>query len=83
MPKLTLSADGEVIKQAKQFAAKNHTSVSAMFSRFVLTLTKEDRTPAQTGRIARKASGIIKMPKGKSQRDVLAESLMDKYGLRR
>ncbi len=83
MPKLTLSADGEVIKQAKRIAAKNHTSVSAMFSRFVRTMAQKDRPPVQTGRIARKASGIIKMPKGKSERDILAESLMDKYGLRR
>ncbi len=83
MPKLTLSADDKVIKQAKRIAAKNHTSVSAMFSRFVRTLAQKDRPPAQVGRIARKASGIIKLPKGKSEQDVLADALADKYGLRR
>lgn len=83
MPKLTLSADDKVIKQAKRIAAKNHTSVSAMFSRYVRTLAGKDRPPARASRIARKASGIIKLPKGKSERDVLADALAEKYGLRR
>jgi hypothetical protein len=38
--KLTLSADEDVIRDAKRLARRNKTSVSAMFSRFVRGMAK-------------------------------------------
>jgi hypothetical protein len=35
---------------------------------------------ARGGRIARQASGLIRLPKGRSDRDVLVDALLEKYG---
>ena len=80
MAKLTLSADPEVIEQAKRLAAERNTSVSAMFSRFIRTLANGTGSGKPVGTLARRASGVIDM-KGRDHHDVLADSLNDKYGL--
>lgn len=79
MAKLTLNADREVIDQAKRLAAERKTSVSAMFSRFIRVLAG-GRNGKPVGRLARRASGVIDL-KGRSHKDVLADSLKDKYRL--
>ena len=79
MKKLTLSAEPEVIAEAHRLAALHGTSVSAMFSRIIRLLSQCDRERRRPGRGAKKASGLIQMPEGKSERDVLDESLLDKY----
>jgi hypothetical protein len=82
MKKLTLSVDEQVIRQAKRLAKEHRTSVSAMFGRFVNSLadeaSPERRPPA--GPIARRASGVIRLPKQLSEREVLESALLDKYG---
>jgi len=83
MKKLTLSADPEVIEQAKQVAEASGTSVSALFERFIRILARGRKGKQPIGRITRKASGVIKLPRGKSERDVLAEALTDKYGMKK
>lgn len=80
MAKLTLNADAEIIEQAKRLAAENHTSVSAMFARFIRLLANGKGKKPSLGRLARRASGTIDL-KGRDHRDVLADSLADKYGL--
>ena len=79
--KLTLSATPEVIEEAKKLAAENHTSVSAMFTRFIRGMAKQKRPASRLGPVTRKLAGTVKLPKGKTDRDVLTEALMDKYGL--
>ncbi len=77
MAKLTLNADPEVIDQAKRLAAERKTSVSAMFSRFIKALARGGNGKP-IGKLARQASGVVDL-KGRSHKDVLADSLKDKY----
>ncbi len=59
MAKLTLNVDAEIIEQAKRLAAENHTSVSAMFARFIRLLANGGGSDMSIGKIAKKASGMI------------------------
>jgi hypothetical protein len=81
--RLTLSAKKEVIAKAKKLAAARGTSVSAMFSQLVLALDAPHRPADRPGPISRKLFGIVKFPKGKSDRELLTEALMEKYCGRR
>lgn len=85
MPKLTLSTDSKTIAQAKRLAAQNHTSVSAMFTRIIRGMTRQtkkaDDIPADS--LTAQLTGIIKLPKGKTERDVITDALMEKYGLKK
>lgn len=83
MPKLTLNADSKTVSMAKKLAQLNQTSVSDMFCRFIRSLAAGDKTEIQLGPLTRKMTGIIKLPRGKSDRDVLTEALMDKYGVKK
>lgn len=80
MAKLTLNADAETIEKAKRLAAERHTSVSALFSRFIRVLANGAGSDLPIGKIAKKASGMIDL-KGRDYRDVLTDSLRDKYRL--
>lgn len=80
MAKLTLNADVETIEKAKCLAAERHTSVSALFSRFIRVLANGAGSDMPIGKIAKKASGMIDL-KGRDYRDVLTDSLRDKYRL--
>ena len=80
MAKLTLNADAETIEKAKRLAAERHTSVSALFSRFIRVLANGAASDMPIGKIAKKASGMIDL-KGRDYRDVLTDSLRDKYRL--
>lgn len=81
MTKLTLSVDEAVVKQAKEIAQANGTSVSAMFSQFVRSVAAPRRRPTKIGPLTRKASGIVKLPPDKDYKELLVEALMDKYGI--
>jgi hypothetical protein len=84
MKKLTLSADHDVIRDAKKLARKNRTSVSAMFGRMIRMMAEEQsagRPPRPVGPITRKATGLISMPANKTDRHVLEEALTQKHGL--
>jgi hypothetical protein len=81
MKKLTLSADPEVIDQAKKLAEENGTSISAMFERFVRMMTGRKRAKAPLPPIARKASGLVSLPRGAADREILTDALKSKYGL--
>ncbi len=83
--KLTLSADEKVVRKARQLARKNKTSISAMFSRLVLAMSKraETKSTAELGPLTRQALGLVKLPPGKSDRELLEESLLEKYGFKK
>jgi len=83
MKRLVLSVDSSVIEQARKLAEENGTTVSAMFERFVRIRTERKRAKASLPPIARKASGLVSLPRGATDREVLADALMDKYGLDR
>jgi len=81
MPKLTLSIDEEVIDQAKRIAEKRGTSVSAMFTQFVKAIAKRpSRRNRPSGPLTRKAIGLVKLPKNKTDRALIEEALAERYG---
>ena len=81
MKKLTLTADPEVIEQARKLAKRSGTSVSSMFECFVRLLAAGQRSDRPLGPLARKASGMIRLPEGRSEREVLEDALLEKHGL--
>lgn len=80
MPKLTLSADKDVIKKAKHLAQERGTSVSAMFSQFVKSMASTDQGPRERlGPITRKAMGLVKLPPDKPYRELIEEAIIERY----
>ena len=77
--KLTLSADKELIKEAKELAEKEGTSLSSMFSRFLRAVLSGRRKQQLPGPLTRKATGLLKLPLDKSDRELLEEALAEKY----
>ncbi|MBI2192677.1 MAG: hypothetical protein HYU36_11910 [Planctomycetes bacterium] len=77
--KLTLSADKELIEAAKELAENEGTSLSSMFSRFLRAVLAGRRNQKQPGPLTRKATGLVKLPPSKSDRELLEEALADKY----
>jgi len=81
MPKLTLSAEKDVIEKAKQLADERGTSVSAMFSQFVrATSSPTESVKRPLGPITRRVAGIAKVPADKSYRELIEEAVMEKHG---
>lgn len=81
MTKLTLSMDEEVVAQAKRLAKENGRSVSAMVTQYVRAMAERNTKPIRGGHIARQALGLIHLPRDRSDRDILVDALMEKYGL--
>lgn len=81
--KLTLSADAEVIRHARGLARQHGTTISGMFARLIRAMVRQRRDGGPATPLAQRARGMISLPKGKSEADVLAEALSEKYGLRR
>ena len=82
--KLTLSADEQVIEDAKQIARELNTSVSALFSNYICSLKQRQATtlnvdslPPLTGR----ALGMVNLPREKTDREMLEDALNEKHGL--
>jgi len=82
MKKLTLNADPEVIEQAKRLAEESGTSVSALFERYIRTLARRRHGRQELGPITRQLSGVIALPRGKSDREIIADALAEKYGMK-
>jgi hypothetical protein len=82
MKKLTLSANPDVIDEARQLAEQNGTSVSSLFERFVRLLAGQRRSVRSLGPLTRKASGMVVLPEGRGAREVLEDALLEKHGLR-
>jgi hypothetical protein len=82
MRKLTLSAEADVIEQAKRLAAEQKTSVSAMFARFIRGVARRGKSSGAIPKssIAVRATGVVSLPRGKAPRDILVEALEEKYG---
>jgi hypothetical protein len=82
--KLTLSVDRSVIGDAKRLATSRHTSVSALFTRLLSALAAStERNPPALGPVTRKASGIVRLPQGRTDRELVEAALEDRYGARR
>jgi hypothetical protein len=81
MKKLTLSADPAVIEEARELAEQTGTSVSSIFARVVRLLAAQRRSTRPLGPLTRKASGMIVLPKGRSERQLVEDALLEKHGL--
>jgi hypothetical protein len=80
MTKLTLSADKELLAEAKRLAAAEGTSLSSMFARLLEAVLKERRRKERPGPLTRRATGLVKLPANKSDRELVAEALAERYG---
>jgi hypothetical protein len=83
MTKLTLSADRELVAEAKKLAAREGTSLSSMFSRFLRAVLRGQSQKEAPGPLTSKARGLVKLPPHKSDRELLEDALSDKYGSKR
>jgi len=79
MRKLTLSAEPEVIDRAKRLADRCGTSVSEMFSQFVRAMDTPASSSVPIGPLTKKATGLVKLPRGKSARKLIEEALAERY----
>lgn len=79
--KLTLSADRELIRDGKKLATRYGTSLSSMFSRFLAAVLAGRRGKFRPGPLTRKATGLARLPAGKTDRELLEQALGEKYGL--
>ena len=83
MTKLTLSMDEEVIATAKRVARRHRQSVSAMFSSVVRAMAAQEERPAVDAppdSITARLTGIVRLPEGKSDRELVSEALAERYG---
>jgi hypothetical protein len=83
MKKLTLSASEEAVQQAHRLARARGTSVSAMFERFIRALVAKDAPRRKAGPLTRRATGLVRLPRGASERRVLEDALLERHGLER
>lgn len=74
MPKLTLSADALVIEKAKQIADERGTSVSAMFSHFIMS-QKTTRKRSKPAPITRRSRGIASVDPNLSDRELFEQAI--------
>ena len=81
MTKLTLSMEEAVVAKAKRIARANRTSVSAMVTQFVISLSGGPRTRIRIGPLTRKASGLVRLPAGKDYKQLIEEAILDKHGV--
>jgi hypothetical protein len=82
MKKLTLNAEPEVIAEARRLAKQQGTSVSSMFARVIRYLARRNDRPVRLGRVTRKATGLVRLPREKNERQVVEDALLDKYDLK-
>ena len=88
MTKLTLTADPDTVRELKQIARQQGTSISAIFSRLAKGLIAMNRgdapqMPAKIGPKTRVCLGAAKLPKGMTAEQVIEEAMFEKYGIKR
>jgi len=79
--KLTLSADKELIQQAKKLAAENGTSVSAMFCRMLRAMVRARGAQEPASPLTRKATGLVRLPSAAGDERLVEDALAGKYGV--
>ncbi len=86
MKKLTLSMDEKDIRLARRLAKEQGTSVSAMFTSILRLMAAKKRNGTKNGKdeelppITRSLTGIIKIPEGKTDRELIEEAILEKFG---
>lgn len=81
--KLTLNLEEEEVRLARELAREEGVSVSALFANLLRgriamrRKAEQEKLPPLT----RKALGMARLPKGKTERELVEESLAEKYGI--
>ena len=71
-----------LVERLERLASVRGTDVATMLARIAETLARGDWSSVQLGPLTRAATGIASgLPSGK-ERDILGESLAEKYGFR-
>jgi hypothetical protein len=78
--KLTLSADKDLVRQAKELARERGTSLSAMFDRFIRSILLGNTNAERPGLLTSQALGLVRLPNNKTDNELLEEALTEKHG---
>ena len=81
--KLTLRIDEDLVKRAEDFAQREGTSLSSMFSRLLQAALIMHHKGRQPGPLTRKTTGLARLPANRSDRELLEEAMASKYQRRR
>lgn len=81
--KLTLSIEPEIVREAKRSAAARHTSLSALFARLLRAMSARRAEDLAASPVTRRAMGLVDLPGGKEDTELLAEALESKHGAAR
>ncbi len=89
--KLTLSIEAKTIEKAKQYAKKQHTSLSKLFTNFVNEVAGESKNEddpllkkikeAEISDTVKALTGIIKLPDDFDFKEAKYQYLKEKYGV--
>ena len=82
MNQLTIEVDAKVIELAKQLAIDNNTTISSLFENFILALSQRRTTIGKIGPLTQQATGILKVPPGMTDQELIEEALLEKYGMK-
>ena len=84
MTKLTLSADADVIADAKRWASSRRTSVSGMFARFLRSIEQIEREEGDPiGPLTRQATGLVNIPRNRSDQELVEDALSARHRVTR
>jgi hypothetical protein len=76
--KLTLKLEKMVIDRAKDYAKKQHTSLSRLIENYLLSLTNEPENEKITP-LVKSLSGILDLPKDTDDKEGYGDYLTKKY----
>ena len=81
--KLTLRPTKEVIELAREMAKEDNTSITQMFSSFILSRSrrKKKRTEIPAGPLTQSLTGLVKVPADWDYKKEMEDILSEKYGL--
>lgn len=78
MPRLILNAEKDLIDKAKQIAEERGTSVSALFSQYVKSISTPTRRRRGLAPITRKLRGLAKASSNKTDRELFEAAISAK-----
>ena len=73
MQRITITIEPKLLKKAKEIAARNNTSVSGLFRQCIHAMVIF-QPPKNLSPIVKQATGIAKLPRGKSYRKLIEEA---------
>ena len=81
LTKLTLSVDSELVTVAKRLAAERGTSLSAMISRLLRAVDHANADPRSApAPLTASVSGLVTLPVGLTDEELLSEALAERSG---